>query len=861
MANIASIGSTINGTAFADILVAEEYSGTGSTIDTIKGFGGNDVIFGDHDELFVDNGAGNGTIATALSIDASFRWSTKPNPDVGDTTIPYTTVLATGGEERDLFSVTVETGQTITVDLDYGGDDGSGGGVFDSVIRLLDASSGELAFDDDAIVTSGGLGSTSNRDSYLTYTNNTGSTQTYFIEVGQFSAPATQGNPIYSGSVYMLNVSVTNHASTNVADFSPDNIDGGDGNDIIYGLDGADTINGGAGNDLILGGEGDDLLKGNGGIDRVLGEGGADRFLWSGAEFLDSANNTITGETLDGGTGTDTLVLGQDGPNALDFSGHMLLSIEILEEASTSVQTYTFNANQFNFLVINWHANGAYNPLNINMWDKSVLDLSGTVINNFESLDEFYINGDGDSETIRALNGASVYVTAGGGNDFVSDHDTNQTSNTDVYDGGTGTDTIEYSFAFASSDYVFDLGAEKATYLSTQIDVIRDFENINVGGAATVIGDGKSNVIHAIDSGASNGNSFSGMGGNDTLEGGAGDDTLDGGAGGDVLNGGSGNDTASYANSTAGVNVQLQYGVALGGEAAGDSFISIERLTGSGYNDTLYGNPGANIIRGGGGSDHIKGLNGADNLYGDGGDDWLYVDSLDNIALGGGGTDRLIVVGSGGVTNAVGANGIEIATGNVGNDVFDGIAATVNLTLKGLSGDDTLTGGSGDDYLYGGAGADSLSGGPGTDRLFIDEEDIAFNGGAGLADRVIVQQLASATTGVTVNMGAWNLEIAYGNLNDDTFDGSASGDPLSLYGRQGQDTLIGGSSNDRLYGDNNDAAAGDILNGGKGNDYLYGGENGAGGFAERDQFVFATQWGSDRIFDFANNGAEKIDFS
>ena len=35
--------------------------------------------------------------------------------------------MATGGEERDLFSVTVETGQTITVDLDYGGDDGSGG--------------------------------------------------------------------------------------------------------------------------------------------------------------------------------------------------------------------------------------------------------------------------------------------------------------------------------------------------------------------------------------------------------------------------------------------------------------------------------------------------------------------------------------------------------------------------------------------------------------------------------------------------------------------------------------------------------------------------------------------------------------
>ncbi|MCB1490725.1 MAG: hypothetical protein KDJ77_02810 [Rhodobiaceae bacterium] len=110
-------------------------------------------------------------------------------------------------------------------------------------------------------------------------------------------------------------------------------------------------------------------------------------------------------------------------------------------------------------------------------------------------------------------------------------------------------------------------------------------------------------------------------------------------------------------------------------------------------------------------------------------------------------------------------------------------------------------------------------------------------------------------------MAASHVEIAFGNRNDDTFDGSSSTDDLALYGRQGQDTLIGGSGNDRLFGDNNDTAAGDVLNGGKGNDFLLGGENGAGGFAERDQFVFDAEWGNDRIFDFADNGAEKIDFS
>ncbi|MCB1490396.1 MAG: hypothetical protein KDJ77_01100, partial [Rhodobiaceae bacterium] len=207
-------------------------------------------------------------------------------------------------------------------------------------------------------------------------------------------------------------------------------------------------------------------------------------------------------------------------------------------------------------------------------------------------------------------------------------------------------------------------------------------------------GNGKADVDGGTVSNVITGNSAA-----NALSGNSGNDTFVGGAGGDAIDGGTGNDTASYAGSAAGVNVQLQYNIAQGGDAAGDTLTSIERLTGSDHNDTLFGSPATNIIRGGGGNDHIKGLNGADNLYGDLGDDWLYVDSLDNIARGGGGTDRMIVVGSGGVTNTVGVNSIEIAIGNVGNDTFDGTGAAADLTLKGLSGNDVLTGGNGDDYL------------------------------------------------------------------------------------------------------------------------------------------------------------------
>jgi hypothetical protein len=63
-----------------------------------------------------------------------------------------------------------------------------------------------------------------------------------------------------------------------------------------------------------------------------------------------------------------------------------------------------------------------------------------------------------------------------------------------------------------------------------------------------------------------------------------------------VLDGGGGNDTASYAHSSAAVSVDLLAGSAVGGDAQGDTLVSIESLIGSGGSDTLRGNADANAI-------------------------------------------------------------------------------------------------------------------------------------------------------------------------------------------------------------------------------------------------------------------------
>ena len=211
----------------------------------------------------------------------------------------------------------------------------------------------------------------------------------------------------------------------------------------------------------------------------------------------------------------------------------------------------------------------------------------------------------------------------------------------------------------------------------------------------TITGDGSAETIV----GSSVHDVIAGNGGNDQISGGGGDDLIEGGTGADTINGGANGpsgDTASYVHSSAGVIVELQYGVFQGGDAQGDTLTGIENLTGSGHADTLYGNPGANIIHGGNGGDHIKGLKGADYLFGDDGDDWVYMDAADLAATGDAGFDRLFVTDLTGVAIAVDTAGFEVATGNVGNDTFNGALATADLGEQRDGGLMAVTGRVGD---------------------------------------------------------------------------------------------------------------------------------------------------------------------
>ena len=119
-------------------------------------------------------------------------------------------------------------------------------------------------------------------------------------------------------------------------------------------------------------------------------------------------------------------------------------------------------------------------------------------------------------------------------------------------------------------------------------------------------------------------------------------DTLTGGAGADVLIGNLGFDYVAYEGASAGVTVDLVVWNNNSGEVAGDSLIEVEGIIGSGFNDSLRGDAGANFLYGLNGADFIFGRGGDDVLIGGDGDDILFGNQGDDAIYGGAGNDLIM---------------------------------------------------------------------------------------------------------------------------------------------------------------------------------------------------------------------------
>jgi Ca2+-binding RTX toxin-like protein len=208
-----------------------------------------------------------------------------------------------------------------------------------------------------------------------------------------------------------------------------------------------------------------------------------------------------------------------------------------------------------------------------------------------------------------------------------------------------------------------------------------------------------------------------GQGGNDTItlneaNGALPKANLFGGTGNDVLTGGSGSD----------------------------------QLFGQDDNDSLLGKGGNDFLFGGLGNDTLTGGDGDDQVFGEGGDDRMIWNPGDDTDLfeGGSGIDTAEVNGGNGAeTFTATANGTRVRFDRVdpapfsldlgttenlvlnmngGDDFFSAtgnLAALINVTVDGGSGNDTILGGNGIDTLLGGDGDDRIDGNQGNDVAFL----------------------------------------------------------------------------------------------------------------------------------------------
>ena len=339
------------------------------------------------------------------------------------------------------------------------------------------------------------------------------------------------------------------------------------------------------------------------------------------------------------------------------------------------------------------------------------------------------VNGSAASETLLT---DQVYAQP---NDNVYGYGGNDTivagTGTNMYDGGFGIDTVDYSqtspIAGVPQSVIANLttGVSVAKYAAgpayDSSDTLVNVENLKGTnlGADKLTGDALNNRLDGL----GGNDTLDGRDGADTLLGGAGDDTLIGGKGDDVLlNGGQGNDTYKWKAGD-GVDNYADNGT-------GTALVNhdeIEVLNSADFNGLTAVFGTANGIEEISGTGNIDGtaemvnwnfskvdLNGASITLGDFAGNKVVGSSADDTMNGGALKDTLS-----------GGNGDDNLFGNAGNDTLNG--QNGNDDLSGGAGIDVMNGGNGNDFLDGGAGKDTYTGGAGSDLFWIKEGEASSN--------------------------------------------------------------------------------------------------------------------------------------
>lgn len=464
------------------------------------------------------------------------------------------------------------------------------------------------------------------------------------------------------------------------------NLFGTAGDDVLSGEAGDDVLTAGSGNDVLFGGAGNDILYGGFGADQLNGDSGID---------------TAWYET---GVANGYLVVDLAAPseNNGEASGDTYASIErVVGSISDDIIRGTAAAEFFvgregNDIFQGRGGGDTYDGgvgLDTVWYDQAaIIDLRDWSTNSgaaagdsFTSIERVVASEQDD--VIRGTS-ATEYFVGRGGNDVFQGR-----GGGDVFDGGAGIDTVWYDQAAivdlrdqgtnggaatgdryesiervvgselddvirgtAATDYflgrggndvfqgrgggdIFDGGAGLDTVWYDEAAIV-DLAGLGNGGAAT--GDIYVSIERVV--GSNQADIVRGTSGADYFVGRDGDDIFLGRGGGDTIDGGAGMDTVWYDAGVVGgtLLIDLLSSGRNTGAAAGDRYVSVERVVSSNLNDYVLGTDNTDYVLARDGDDTIEGRGGNDILDGGAGNDRIAGGAGADLISGGTGADAFI---------------------------------------------------------------------------------------------------------------------------------------------------------------------------------------------------------------------------
>jgi Ca2+-binding RTX toxin-like protein len=587
----------------------------------------------------------------------------------------------------------------------------------------------------------------------------------------------------------------------------------------------SDTLIGGGANDVLYGGGGNDMLDGGGGADVLRGEGGDDVFVYR-------RGDGVTGEGIDGGIGSDSLLaiggLATDDifqTTGVNLSFINVASVERLHVNGTEVVINATQLGSGGFQTIVGRTNfadhltiGNVSSANFGLLDLANWDLAQDRVQVVGTANADNVIGTAGKDVFLGLGGADT-LTGGQGDDrFLLTED--DLTPFDMFFGDAGNDVLQVdSTAISTAQMVPLTDLRNLTLDGIEVlDVVKgsftldatDFVGVITAltptpvlgtvGINRIVGNGTdaapNNVLLEIQLGSLAGIDLRSTVFENWNDGFYIDKTLRIVAGAQTRAIFCPNEETWVNGSASGLGLYV-----LGGSQA----------------DQIYGSTKNDFVDAGAGDDYLIGL---------AGHDYIATGEGSNQAWGGEGNDSL--GGGSGVDFLYGEIGEDLLAGNAGDDrLFGGADGD---RLLGGAGADRLEGGVGADFLWGGIGADIHIGGDDGNfdlarydeanhgNLLIRMDNVALNTGAAAGDTYI---------GIEGIVGGIGADTIYGEALNNALVGMGGAD--AIYGNAGRDTLQGGDGNDILNGGvDYDALSGeagnDRLNGGAGNDVLDGGD-------------------------------------